>query len=63
MGGVTARVGVRGGADNDRLVDLHDGSLDGVGEGASSGRSHVHHHATLSRGDLMVAQKGWGGLE
>lgn len=58
MGGVTAGVGVRGGADNDRLVDLHDGSLDGVGEGASGGGPHVHHHATLSRGDLMVAGKG-----
>lgn len=58
VGGVTAGVGVRGGTDNDRLVDLHDGSLDGVGERASGRRPHVHHHATLSRGDLMVAGKG-----
>lgn len=58
MGRVTAGIGVRGGTDDDRLVDLHDGSLDGVGERASGGGPHVHHHATLSRGDLMVARKG-----
>lgn len=63
MGRVTARVGVRGGADDDRLVDLHDGSLDGVGERASGGGPHVHHHATLSRGDLLVTGGRDGGRE
>lgn len=54
MGRVTDGVGVRGGADDDRLVDLHDWSLDGVGERASGGGPHVHHHAALSRWDLLV---------
>lgn len=58
MGRVTAGIGVRGGADDDRLVELHDGSLDGVGERASGGGPHVHHHATLTRGDLMVTREG-----
>lgn len=58
MGRVTAGIGVRGGADDDRLVELHDGSLDGVGERASGGGTHVHHHATLTRGDLMVTREG-----
>lgn len=53
MGRVTDGVGVRGGADDDRLVDLHDWSLDGVGERASGGGPHVHHHAALSRWDLL----------
>lgn len=53
MGGVAARIGVRGGADDDRLVDLHDWSLDGVGERASGGGPHVHHHAALSSWDLL----------
>lgn len=58
MGRVTARIVVRGGADDDRLVDLHDRSLDGVGERASGRGPHVHHHATLSSGDLMVMGEG-----
>lgn len=61
MGRVTARIGVRGGADDDRLVDLHNWSLDGVRERASGGGPHVHHHATLSRWDLLVMGEEWGG--
>ena len=49
----TARVGIRGRAYDDCLVDLHDRSLDGGGERASGGRAHVHHHATLWRGHLQ----------
>lgn len=49
VGKVTARIGVRGGAYDHRLVDLHDWSLDGVGEGACGRWTHVHHHAALSR--------------
>lgn len=61
MGRVAARIGVRGGADDDRLVDLHNWSLDGVRERASGGVPHVHHHATLSRWDLLVTgQEGSG---
>lgn len=56
MGRVTARIGVRGGADDDRLIDLHDWSLDGVGERACGGGPHVHHHAALSRWDLLVTR-------
>lgn len=58
VGRVTAGIGVRGGADDDRLVELHDRSLDGVGERASGGGAHVHHHATLTRGDLTVTREG-----
>ena len=58
VGGVAAGIGVRGGADDDRLVDLHDWSLDGVRERASGGGPHVHHHATLSRWDLLVTGEG-----
>lgn len=47
MGGVAVRV--RGGADDDGLVDLHDRSLDGAGERACGGGSHVHYHAALTR--------------
>lgn len=54
MGRVAARIGVRGGADDDRLVDLHDWSLDGVGEWACGGGAHVHHHAALGRWDLLA---------
>lgn len=61
MGGVAAGIGVRGGADDDRLVDLHDWSLDGVGERASGGGPHVHHHAALSSWDLLVPGKEEGG--
>lgn len=43
MGKVTDRIGVRGGADDDRLVDLHDWSLNGIRERAIGGRAHVHH--------------------
>lgn len=53
MGGVTARIRVRGGADDNRLVDLHDWSLDGVGERACGRGAHVHHHAALSGWDLL----------
>lgn len=56
MGRVAARIGVRGGADDDRLVNLHYRSLDGIGERAGGGGTHVHHHASLSRWDLQ----GWG---
>lgn len=48
MGRVTARIRVMGGTDNDGLVDLHDRSLNGVGE-RTSGGAHVHYHAALSR--------------
>lgn len=57
MGRVTAGIWVRGGADDDGLVNLHYRSLDGIGEGASGGGTHVHHHASLSRGDLWWC---WG---
>lgn len=53
MGRVTARIWVRGGADDDRLVNLHYRSLDGVGERACGGGASVHHHASLSRWDLL----------
>lgn len=56
MGRVAARIGVRGGADDDRLVDLHNWSLDGIGERAGGGGPHVHHHAALSRWDLLVTR-------
>lgn len=59
VGRLAPGVGVRGGADDDGLVDLHDGSLDGGGEGAVGGRAHVHHHAALGRGDL-VGREGVG---
>lgn len=49
VGEISARIGVRGGADDDRFVDLHDWSLDGAGEGAAGGGTHVHHQAALSR--------------
>lgn len=62
MGKVTARIRVRGGADEDRLVELHDWSLNGVGERASGGWAHVHHHAALDSWDLLVPGKeGEGG--
>ena len=54
VGEVTARVRVRGGADEDRFIDLHDWSLYGVGERASGGGPHVHHHVALSSWDLLV---------
>lgn len=57
MGRVAARTGVRGGADDDRLVDLHNRSLNGVRERACGGGPHVHHHAALSRRDLLVTWK------
>lgn len=53
MGRVTARIGVRGGTDDDGLIDLHNRSLNRVGEGACGGGPHVHHHAALSRRDLL----------
>lgn len=59
MGRVATRIGVWGGADDDRLVDLHDWSLDRIGERACGGGAHmVHHHATLSRWDLLVMGEG-----
>lgn len=57
VGRVTARIWVRGGADDDRLVNLHDRSLDGAGERACGGGASVHHHASLSRWDLLQC---WG---
>lgn len=48
MGRLTARIRVRGGTDDDRLVALHDRSLNGVGE-RTCGGPHVHYHAALSR--------------
>lgn len=59
VGRVTARIWVRGGADDDRLVNLHYRSLDGVGERACGGGASVHHHASLSRWDLL---QGWGDM-
>lgn len=62
FGSFDGRLGVRGGrgagrlapgtgvgrrADDDGFVDLHDGTLDGVGERATGGRSHVHDHTAL----------------
>lgn len=64
MGRVAAGVRVRGGADDDGLVDLHDRSLYGIGERACGGGPHVHHHAALSRLNLfraMGAAEGKGG--
>lgn len=63
MGGVTARIRVRGGADDNRLVDLHDWSLDGVGERACGGGAHVHHHAALSGWDLFAVGEEEEGRE
>lgn len=57
MGGVAARVRVRGGADDDGFVDLHDRSLNGTGERASGGRPHVHDHAALSRRHLVIMKE------
>lgn len=56
MGRVAARIWIRGGADDDRLVHLHYRSLNGVGERACGGGASVHHHASLSRWDLLC----WG---
>lgn len=61
MGRVTARIGVRGGTDDDGLIDLHNRSLNRVGEGACGGGPHVHHHAALSRRDLLVTEETTGG--
>lgn len=55
MGRITAGVG--GGANDNRLVDWHDGPLNGVRERASGGGPHVHHHAALGRRDLLKEQK------
>lgn len=43
----TTRTGVGWRADDDSLVDLHDGPLDGVGERAAGGGPHVHDHTAL----------------
>lgn len=61
VGRVATRIGVRGGADDDGLVDLHNRSLDRVGEGACGWGPHVHHHTTLSRWDLLIVFGGGGG--
>lgn len=56
---LTPGIGVRGGANDDGLVDLHDWSLDRGGERTCGGRPHVHHHAALRRWDLLG--RGGGG--
>lgn len=58
MGRVAAGIGVRGGTDDDGLVDLHDRSLDGGGERACGGGAHVHYHAALGRWDLLSKMCG-----
>lgn len=54
MGGVTARIRVRGGTDDYRFVHLHNRSLDRVRERTCGGRTHVHHHVTLGSWDLVM---------
>lgn len=49
--------GVGRGADDD-LVNLHDGPLDRVGEGAAGGGSHVHDHAALRGRHLQQSTDG-----
>lgn len=66
--GFDGRLGVRGGrgaghlapgagvgrrADDDGLVDLHDGTLDRIWKRATGGRSHVHDHTALRGGNLQ----------
>lgn len=66
LGGFEGRLRVRGGsgagqltpgagigrrADDDSLVDLHDGTLDWIGKRATVGRSHVHDHTALRGGN------------
>lgn len=53
VGRLTPRAGVGWRADDDSLVDLHDGTLDGVGEWATGGGPHVHDHTALRSGHLQ----------
>lgn len=53
MGQIAPGAVVRWRTDDDGLVDLHDGPLDGVGEGTTGGGPHMHDHTALRSGHLQ----------